>query len=634
MSFRPTEEQRRILDHNHELHARVLAGPGTGKSSTVVAYMERLLPGRPRLRVRLLTFTRSTTSELAQKMAEVVGAETIVPSTIHSFAISVLLANGGLGSFPEPLRIADDWENQQIVLPCLSRRLATGTRETAKHIQEMASAWQSLDDSAVSEFTPAERAKFLGVWSENRAILGYTLLAELPYRLRQPLADKVELKGCAFDLLIVDEYQDLNACDLDVIRLLAERYGCRVLGIGDDDQSIYSFRSAAPEGIRRFLDDYRGASDYPLSVSLRCGRRIIEWANHVIQQNTDRPTDRRELRAAAGNPDGEVGLYSFQNHSKEAKGIAKLVQRMMSKKGFKPSEILVLLRGDRYGIFSKPIKQELDSLDIPFADAGWVEEILAEPGNRAFLALARLAGNRNDSLAWATLLHFVDGVGQTFFDQVCAHAREEDSIFAEALLAHATDRFKGFSSAPARKAKALIEDVINWLEGAAVPDKMPEDGWVEWLQSLSPSPNGWIATDGFFELLRSVEELIDDDIELGRFLNQLAPLGKDIASARADGVRIMTLTSSKGLTVRGTVIAACEEGIVPREGQNRSEEARLMYVGMTRAREVLYCTWARSRTGPTARAGKARVAMPRGSCSFFQGGPVASQNGDGLLDLI
>ena len=328
-----------------------------------------------------------------------------------------------------------------------------------------------------------------------------------------------------------------------------------------------------------------------------------------------------------------MGLYSFQNHSKEAKGIAKLVQRMMSKKGFKPSEILVLLRGDRYGIFSKPIKQELDSLDIPFADAGWVEEILAEPGNRAFLAFG--AWQEIETTRWHGR---PSCISSTAWDKHSltrfVHAREEDSIFAEALLAHATDRFKGFSSAPARKAKALIEDVINWLEGAAVPDKMPEDGWVEWLQSLSPSPNGWIATDGFFELLRSVEELIDDDIELGRFLNQLAPLGKDIASARADGVRIMTLTSSKGLTVRGTVIAACEEGIVPREGQNRSEEARLMYVGMTRAREVLYCTWVRSRTGPTARAGKARVAMPRGSCSFFQGGPVASQNGDGLLDLI
>ena len=146
MSFRPTEEQRRILDHNHELHAARPCRTGYGKKLYGCGIHGATSSGPPEAACPAINIYAIHDQRAVQKMAEVVGAETIVPSTIHSFAIFVLLANGGLGSFPEPLRIADDWENQQIVLPCLSRRLATGTRETAKHIQEMASAWQSLDE--------------------------------------------------------------------------------------------------------------------------------------------------------------------------------------------------------------------------------------------------------------------------------------------------------------------------------------------------------------------------------------------------------------------------------------------------------------------------------------------------------
>lgn len=158
--------------------------------------------------------------------------------------------------------MAGDWENENVVLPSLSRELSAGKRDAKDYIREMAAAWESLEDGTASKFTAVLRARFLGIWNEHRTILGYTLLQELPYRLREALANQVELEGCDFDLLIVDEYQDLNACDLDVIRLLAENYHSRVLGIVDDDQSIYSFRSAAPEGIRRFCSDYPDSSDY------------------------------------------------------------------------------------------------------------------------------------------------------------------------------------------------------------------------------------------------------------------------------------------------------------------------------------------------------------------------------------
>ena len=122
MIFEPTDEQYAILSHNATRHARVLAGPGTGKSTTMVALLGQLLEEDDSLRVRMLTFTRAATAELAEKIA-IHSKEAERPSTIHSFAISVLLRNPGTGGFPEPLRIADTWESKNIVHRTLAKRI-------------------------------------------------------------------------------------------------------------------------------------------------------------------------------------------------------------------------------------------------------------------------------------------------------------------------------------------------------------------------------------------------------------------------------------------------------------------------------------------------------------------------------
>jgi superfamily I DNA/RNA helicase len=109
-------------------------------------------------------------------------------------------------------------------------------------------------------------------------------------------------------------------------------------------------------------------------------------------------------------------------------------------------------------------------------------------------------------------------------------------------------------------------------------------------------------------------------------------LGKDRATAESHGVGIMTMIGSKGLTVRATIIAGCEDGIVPRPDADLGEERRLLYVAMTRAKEFLFCTWAGQRRGPTAGAGRARIRARRQHSHFFMGGPVHSQDGPAYLN--
>jgi DNA helicase-2/ATP-dependent DNA helicase PcrA len=627
MPFKPTSEQQRILSHDPTRHARVLAGPGTGKSTTMVALLDELYENHGPLRLRMLTFTRAATAELAEKISSH-SKQAEHPSTIHSFAISILVRNPGTGGFPEPLRIGDNWECKNIVYPTLAKRLGVHLNLLKKLIQEMASNWESLRDDTAPDINADLRVRFRGAWNEHRKILGYTLLQELPYALHRALCNHDDLDGINFDLLIVDEYQDLNACDLAVLKLLSKKSGCRIIGTGDDDQSIYSWRKAAPEGIRRFLSDYNQAEDYSLSVTMRCGREIIGWANSVIQGDPDRPIHRLVLDPLPDSPNGEVALLKFGGERTEAKGIAQLVYGLIDKEGLQPKDILVLVRTDHNGTFSKYIREELDRIGVAYSDPSSIDVLLDE--NRRLLELLRLLVNREDSLAWASLLHLMKGVGTSCFQYVYDRAKERGVRFYDTLLA---DYRENFPDAPvsASKVKAAMDAIIPWIESNQIPDEQPEEGWGSWIIELAgksellPAP-----TDGFRGLLLELDGLSDERQELGRFLGQIEPLGKDLAQARSEGVRIMTMAGSKGLTVRATIIAGVEDQLVPRPECDLSEERRILYVAMTRAKEYLFCTWASRRRGPTARAGRSSLTR-RLHSHFFDNGPVQSQNGETFI---
>jgi ATP-dependent DNA helicase UvrD/PcrA len=626
--FDPTPEQQAIIDHDVGQHARVLAGPGTGKSATVVAFLDRLLGGEQPPRLRLLTFTRAATAELAKKVSEHPAVVAERPSTIHSFAISVLLQNPGAAGLPEPLRIADDWERENLIIPTLSRLAHVRVRRLRRLIREMAASWESLAPDIDPVVDEAERNRFVGAWDQHRRIYGYTLPSELPYAVRQALRDHPDLAGIDYDALIVDEYKDLNACDLSVIRLTSER-GCSVIAAGDDDQSIYKFRKAAPEGIRRFIDDYPGAADYPLSVSRRCARSIIAWARYVIEADPGRE-ERPPLTPADDAPEGEVALLAFGGHVSEAQGIARLVQKLIDNQEIPASEILVLLRTDYNGMFSSIIKPQLERLGIAYSDPDAVKRMLAEPSHRRMLEMFRLLVRRDDSLAWASLFRLAVGVGDAFIDYVYERARERPARFGEVLLeAHAAG-FPDAPTAPANAASAVIDQALAWLEEHEPPEG-DDVAWGAWMLEVSGGEVTPAPSEALAELLLVLDDLAEPGQELERYLGQIIPLGEDLERAESAGVRIMTMASAKGLTVRATIIAALEDQVIPRPDVDPSEERRLLYVAMTRSTDVVYGTWARRRTGPTARAGRGRTVERRSYSSFLRDGPVDSQDGDAFI---
>lgn len=209
----------------------------------------------------------------------------------------------------------------------------------------------------------------------------------------------------------------------------------------------------------------------------------------------------------------------------------------------------------------------------------------------------------------------------------------------EAILAHGTGRHArvlagpGFPDGPtpsAGRARTLLAAVLAWLDAHPLPDDR-DVGWGQWMiettgDEVVPAPSNDLR-----ELLLALDDVAEPDAGLGRYLGQIAPLGRDRASNESEGVRIMTMAGAKGLTVRATIISALEEGLIPRPGFDLHEERRLLYVAITRAKEFLYGTWARRRTGPTARAGLPQVMERRSHWSLLSGGPVESQDGNDYI---
>ena len=623
-TFSPTEEQNAILGHDPTKHARILAGPGTGKSSTLLAYLDGV---KKPLRARMLTFTRATAAELAKKALDDVESDPISTSTIHSFAVSVILANEGSANLPKPLRIADDWERDKIIYPNIAKRARLPVRRIPKLEREMASNWEHLSEKLDPEISPQERNSFLGAWHEDRRLFGYTLLSELPFALLNAIRQHDDLVGIDYDILVVDEYQDLNACDLQLLAEMAKR-GCAIMAVGDDDQSIYSFRNADPAGIRDFVRDYVDPHDYELTVGLRCGSDLLAWAKEVISRDPSRET-KTDMSAAPNLPAGDVGLLRFGNHNQEVLGVRDLVLGLIDREGVKPEEILILFRSDYSGTFSSPIVDALDAADVEVGDPDRVPRILAEDSNRTLLAMIRLCADSRDSLAWATLLKLKSGIGQGFFDYILEAARQANSRFGEMLMSL---HQRGYPEGPrsAGKAGEYVESVLSWIDAQDVP----QDEDVEWGEWIIGAAGGLVLehpTQELVDLLLQLDGIERGTQSLGQFAGQIEPRGKDLARASDTGVRLMTMGAAKGLTVKATILVGLENEVIPYSKGLYEEECRLLYVGMSRATHYLYGTWARRRTGRTARVGIPSVRERRSLTEFLEGTSVRAVDGDHFL---
>jgi ATP-dependent DNA helicase UvrD/PcrA len=621
-------DEQTIAASHEGSNARLLAGPGTGKTWTLKARVEFLVLAskvEPE-KVTALTFTRAAAGELRNRVSKalegkILGRPKIM--TLHSFALRTLLRNAKLlDALPKPLRIADDWEERNIIQEDLKVTTSTTIAVVQEHLRALSADWDTLRADDTTPNPLKADATFVSAWQQHRISYGYTLRSELVYQLKRALEqrDDLELEG-ELEHLLVDEYQDLNACDLSVIARIAAK-GAQVYAAGDDDQSIYGFRHANPEGIRRFDKEHAPSKDLPLKTCMRCDRDVMELARFVADLDRARLKKPWEARKDAGQ--GDVRLLSFSSGDDEAAAIASLCKYLITEEKYQPDEILILIRSDQNGAFSRPLAEHMATAGVLFhLNIGAVSPLDSESG-RVALSFIRLAVDENDSLAWRTLLQVrKNGVGAKAIAQIAEEADNTGNTFAAALRKSVGKKGALTKEWTALEAMlAQVKTVVGKPETVLSPEQMREsisriaailaDAGVAGLEEA----NAHIAAmaergeaDSFTELLSSLS------------MAGLTP-EQDLTPG---AVNMLTMHKAKGLSARAVIIMACEDEYLPGRQQSvdqEGDERRLLYVSLTRARERLFITYSQRRFGQQQHTGRDSGKQKRTLTRYLRHAPV------------
>ncbi len=597
INWREGLSSNQIAAANHiGTHALLLSGPGTGKTKTITSRVLALLiehhikPDN----VLILTFTRITAYKLKNEVEnklKPLGISTPYISTLHSFALSQLLKNSSrIDRLPMPLRIADDWEEKNIIYENikndLSEHLKTIIPDKKKLKDKVEYLFNQLSadwDALTIEGDDLEKAcldgKFIGAWEEHREIFGYTLRSELVYQLKKSLEQVPDFKiEPSFKYILVDEYQDLNSCDMAVIEELVKRGG-ELFIAGDDDQSIYGFRNANPNGIREFQYKYK-AEKFELETCYRCDKKILELAEFIANLDFHRLSKKIKPRKEA--EEGNVELLRFSNQNREAEWIALKCKEILNINY--SISILILMRSDKNGYISQNLADALTRNKVCFAVKTEETHLEMNEGRKA-LSIMRLLDYPEDNLAWYTLLKLKEGIGEKTLNKIRQFAEQNKIRFYDALIEISKSNDKLLNE---------IDNVNKYLKEIKDSENTLEDIIHKIISKI----------DGESENKKSLEDyLIQIMIEtkvnsLSGLLNTISGTMEKIEQEKTEGkVNIMTMHRAKGLDADVVFIVGAEEQFIPgrNKGKREGDERRLFYVSITRARHSLFITCCKER---------------------------------------
>lgn len=631
-----TEEQKFVTSYTGS-HARLLAGPGTGKTRCLAQRIVYLIQekGVKAEDILALTFTRKAATELRRRTAKSLGEGEPLPNiaTLHSYALSVLLKAKNGNNLPRPLRIADDFEENKIIKEDLKRVLGQQKiREISKKFDDMSSDWSKLGGIDEERITDP---KFLSAWRQHRDIFSYVLRSELVYQLNLAF-EEGQITPERFSYIMVDEYQDLNACDLSVIKHLSKQGG-ELYVSGDDDQSIYGFRNADPKGIRFFHQEFDGCKYLVLHECMRSSREILNLANHVADLDLNRI--KKNLSSSIISPPEGVKILRFADNDKEAEGVAQICHHLLEKTDLQPKDILILFRSNRYKRFSKPIIDCIKNKGIPISDDPDIMDIFNCPADlpvseqkegRIYLSYLKLFQSPIDNLAWRTLFELEsNNIGEVTLNSVYDYCQKNDVTFTDTIINISE---KGLEVTKNDSSIALAYKNINKIlvELANLAILPIEDFITQSLRLIVEHEN---IRDRIFYVLDSVSNFRDNKT-LDTLLRNLAIRDERIEQdSQEDQIRIMTMHQAKGLDALAVIVVAAEQEYLPGydKGEMRDDARRLLYVSLTRAKYYLFVTHCKVRKGSQGWTGESLGSNTRHLTPFLSGGPIRSEDGAAFI---
>jgi len=629
--------EQKIAASHYQSHAILLAGPGTGKTRALVHRVAYLMTQKnvPSEKILVITFTRAAAFELRYRISQILdGSGLEIPKvfTLHSFALRQLLKNSNIiQSIPKPLRIADDWEEENIILKDLKLALNYEKKVIKERFNSLSADWQTLeaDKENWDEHFPDPR--FISEWRHHRTVFGYTLRSELVYQLKKSLEQIISFSlESDYSHLIIDEYQDLNKCDLAIIFALRDK-GINIFGAGDDDQSIYGFRYATPNGIRSFEEDFSPSKVLKLQTCERCDREIIKLSLFVADQDINRIKKPLIPRNDAGK--GEVHILRFNNQLNEARGVGALCKYLINTKGYTPDDILILMRNDRNKQFSTVIKDELLANKIPVSVQNEITPLDTSEG-RILLSFIRLLADHNDNLAIRSLMMLrKNKIGKERINAIYKFARDNNKTFSQVvyMMLENEDLIPILGHQISHEAQEIVAiinkhelyfnklndsnqsndlmDAIIKLANDCIKDQSKEIGILNYIETIINETD----STNHIELLRALTTSIgeaDQDIEPGK-------------------IKVMTMHKAKGLTAGAVVLIAAEDEYIPGRqlGAKEDDERRLLYVSLSRAKHYLAITYCENRVGRQKHTGRNSGNSGRTLTRFLVDYPIEPTDG-------
>ena len=595
-------------------HILVLAGAGSGKTRVLTSRIAWLIKnlGVSPYEVLAVTFTNKSAKEMQSRIEDVLGTpmKAMWVGTFHGLAHRMLRLHHQEAMLPQNFQIIDS-DDQLRLIKRLYKTMALDDqkwpiKQTQVFINQQKEAGLRADAVSTGEDVGAYEGPILKVYSAYEQLCqqsGLVDFSELLLRVLELLQNNPALRAHyqqRFVHLLVDEFQDTNAIQYAWIRCLCGPRAC-VMAVGDDDQSIYSWRGARIENIHSFSRDFESVDVIRLEQNYRSTQNILAAANAVIAHNSSRMGKNLWSEQGEGLP---VTVYAAFNGHDESHYIAGMVAANFAK-GVAYQQIAVLYRSNAQ---SRVLEERLLEAQIPYKIYGG-QKFFDRLEIKDALAYLRLLLNRFDDAAFERVVNVpARGIGQTTLMKL----REAASQMAQPLWQTVIMWLdQGVLSTRACSALRQFVHLIDGMDEATSQMTLADQtAYVVKHSQLSqhyrkePGAKSLVRIENLQELVTATQSFAPQDPQLPPLAEFLSHVTLDVGDRDQgdpqDCVHLMTLHAAKGLEFPVVFIAGMEEDLMPHKmsihsGQGLEEERRLCYVGMTRAKQQLFLCYAQHR---------------------------------------
>ena len=590
----------------------VIAGAGSGKTRVLVHRAAWLIDveGAHPQSLLAVTFTNKAAAEMKGRIENLLGipVQHLWIGTFHGLAHRLLRRHWREAKLPQNFQIIDSDDQLRIIKRLLKNLEADDGRHVPRELQYFINAQkdEGLRAEHLDDENDPHRREQITYYREYEQVCergGLVDFAELLLRAHELWRDNPELLAHyqrRFRHILVDEFQDTNAIQYAWLRLLGGKDGTPFV-VGDDDQSIYRWRGARVEHIRQFQKDFPGTSVVKLEQNYRSTATILNAANAVIANNADR----MGKNLWTDGSDGEaIKVYAAYNERDEAEFVMGRLKDWIAE-GNARADAAILYRSNAQ---SRVIEEALINARIPYRVYGGLR-FFERAEIKDALAYLRLIANREDDASFERIVNRpTRGIGARTLEIMRAYARANACSMWRAAGAVASDELTSRAANAVLAFIHLVERMAADVKDLSLEDTVDHvvhaSGLVEFFKK-DKGEKGETRVENLLELVSAAKSFEPDPNEemppLDEFLAHAAlESGEGQADAWEDCVQLMTMHSAKGLEFPLVFLCGMEDGLFPHQRSindpnGLEEERRLCYVGITRAKERLFVTYAEQR---------------------------------------